>query len=42
MVKQGFAWNYVKYTQGKEFKEAQAIAREGRIGLWQDAKPVPP
>jgi len=42
MVKLGYAWDYVRFTKGKLFKDAEAAARAGRKGLWQDDKPIPP
>ena len=34
MVKQGFAWNYVKYSKSDELAKAEKEAREAKRGLW--------
>jgi len=47
-VKTGFAWHYKKYQheQTREdqrlYAEAENQAREGRLGLWRDKKPMAP
>jgi len=47
-VKAGFAWHYKKYQheQTREdqrlYAEAENRAREGRLGLWRDKKPMAP
>jgi len=48
MVKAGFAWHYIKYTQEQmpsdrtAYADAQVAAREQRRGLWQDGSAKPP
>jgi endonuclease YncB( thermonuclease family) len=47
-VKAGMAWWYRKYQkeqaaqQRASYEAAEATAKAGRVGLWQDAGPVPP
>lgn len=47
-IKAGMAWHYKAYEReqpaGERFlySEAEEAARKARIGLWQDAQPVPP
>lgn len=47
-VKAGMAWWYRKYQKEQtaqhraDYEAAEATARAGRIGLWQDADPMPP
>jgi len=45
IVKQGHGWVYRKYCQKAfcgEWLELEREAREAKIGLWADSKPVPP
>jgi micrococcal nuclease len=42
IVKQGYAWQYRAYSKNMELASLEAHAREGRLGLWQDANPTPP
>ncbi len=48
LLTQGLAWHYKQYAQEqpKEEREqysfAETEARSKRVGLWQDAEPVPP
>lgn len=42
-VEAGMAWWYRAYAKGEtRFEELESAARKRRIGLWQDADPVPP
>ncbi|AZN35416.1 thermonuclease family protein [Iodobacter ciconiae] len=48
-IKAGFAWHYQHFAKGKQssadFERYQSLeqqARQGRLGLWQEARPVPP
>jgi len=41
-VKNGMAWVYVKYSKEASYYEAEATAKEKRIGLWADSDPIPP
>jgi endonuclease YncB( thermonuclease family) len=42
MVRDGFAWRYVRYDKAGEFTDAKREAREKRLGLWTGPNPVPP
>ncbi len=47
-IRRGMAWHYKQYARDQSpadraaYAEAEATARSQRIGLWQDAQPVPP
>ena len=47
-IERGFAWHYKAYERDqslvdrKAYAEAEDAARASRVGLWADAKPVPP
>lgn len=47
-VRRGMAWHYKQYAREQAFQDqvayaqAETAARQSRIGLWQDADPVPP
>lgn len=42
LVKNGWAWHYVKYSNNSLLHNAQLSARLQRQGLWQVANPTPP
>lgn len=42
LVKAGLAWWYCKYSMDQSLAEAELAAREAKVGVWQDPKPVPP
>jgi micrococcal nuclease len=45
MVKRGYAWAYRRYLKrpyASEFLDAEREAREKKLGIWQDANPMPP
>ncbi|MBE7411194.1 MAG: thermonuclease family protein [Leptospiraceae bacterium] len=42
MVKTGNAWVYRKYNRSKEYIEAERIAKDKKIGLWNLEDPIPP
>lgn len=42
MVRNGFAWRYVRYDKPGEFSAAESESRERRRGLWADPQPVAP
>ena len=43
LVREGWAWWYRKYApKNKELAAAEAAARKAKLGLWADAKPIPP
>lgn len=41
-VARGMAWMYRRYTSDTAYAQAEDAARAKRLGLWQDANPVPP
>jgi endonuclease YncB( thermonuclease family) len=41
LVKAGYAWRY-KYNKNNLLLMLEAQARNKRLGLWADAKPIPP
>jgi endonuclease YncB( thermonuclease family) len=41
-VRRGMAWVYRKYSKDKMLLPLEDEARVQRLGLWQDADPVPP
>ena len=42
LVTAGLAWWYCKYSADQTLAQLEIEAREGKLGLWQDPKPVPP
>lgn len=42
MVKDGWAWNYVRYSHSKRYAELEREAREAKRGLWSGKSPIPP
>jgi endonuclease YncB( thermonuclease family) len=42
MVTRGMAWQYVKYDQSRDLREAEQSARAARVGLWADPHATPP
>jgi len=42
MVRDGWAWNYARYSKSKHYAELEREAREARKGLWAGKQPVPP
>ena len=42
MVKDGWAWNYARYSHSKHFAELEREAREANRGLWAGKAPIPP
>jgi len=42
LVEQGLAWHYVRYSDDARLADAQSEAREKRVGIWQDARRIPP
>ena len=42
MVKNGFAWEYSRYSKSDSLGKLQAEAKKKRVGLWADAEPTPP
>ncbi len=47
-IRRGMAWHYRQYARDQSpqdraaYAEAENAARSKRVGLWQDANPVPP
>jgi endonuclease YncB( thermonuclease family) len=41
-VNRGMAWVFLKFLHDKSLIAVEAIARQGKIGLWSDPNPVPP
>lgn len=42
VVKAGYAWHYVKYSDDVTLGELEKEARQARRGLWQDKNPMAP
>jgi len=42
LVRQGWAWNFVKYSRSPRLAELERQARAERRGLWAGKNPVPP
>jgi endonuclease YncB( thermonuclease family) len=47
-IRRGMAWHYKQYARDQApedrqaYADAEAMARQNRVGLWQDSQPVPP
>ena len=41
-IKDGYAWVYKKYSKNQEYYKAEKLARDKKIGLWSDKKPLEP
>lgn len=42
LLRQGLAWHYIKYSDDEHLALLEKIARENKIGLWQDPNPIAP
>ena len=42
MIKNGYAWHYVKYDNTEEYNAAELNAKKNKVGLWVDPKPIAP
>ena len=42
IVKNGYAWEYKRYSKGHVYSDLESMARSNKSGLWQDENPVPP
>lgn len=42
LVRNGFAWHYVRYSYDKSLAEIQKSAQKNKLGLWIDRNPIPP
>lgn len=38
----GMAWMYRRYASDRSYSDAEVKAQSRRIGIWRDARPVPP
>ena len=42
MVRAGMAWAYTRYLTDPQIQAMEVVARRDRLGLWADARPMPP
>lgn len=42
IVRAGYAWQFKQYSTDPELARLEQAARRERIGLWEDAQPIPP
>jgi len=42
MVEDGWAWHFKKYSKDEALAKLEVKAREAKVGLWADPKPIPP
>jgi endonuclease YncB( thermonuclease family) len=42
MIKDGYAWDYDRYSCGRSYQNAEKAAREAGRGLWAESNPMPP
>ena len=42
LVKNGYAWHFVKYSKDSTLQALENEARQQKRGLWQDANPIVP
>jgi micrococcal nuclease len=42
LLKGGMAWHYKKYDSNPDWSKMEKEASASKIGLWQDANPIPP
>ena len=42
IVKAGYAWQFTKYSTDPEIARLERVARNSRLGLWEDAHAIPP
>ncbi len=42
LLKAGLAWHYKKYDSSPNWSKMEKEAKTSKIGLWQDANPIPP
>jgi endonuclease YncB( thermonuclease family) len=42
MIKAGFAWHYLKYSNDAVFNQLEQRARQNKVGLWFDPYPLAP
>lgn len=41
-IARGMAWMYREYAKDVSYSDAESAAQARRIGIWRDARPVPP
>jgi endonuclease YncB( thermonuclease family) len=41
-LQRGMVWHYSRYSKDASYAQAEAAARQQRLGLWGDANPTPP
>jgi endonuclease YncB( thermonuclease family) len=42
MIKQGMAWHFIKYSGDVGYAKLEQVAKNNKIGLWQDPNPIAP
>ena len=42
LVKNGFAWHFIKYSDNEEYEELEKQARQNVVGLWTEIEPIAP
>jgi micrococcal nuclease len=42
LLKAGMAWHYKKYDNNPNWAKMEKEAKASKLGLWQDANPIPP
>ena len=42
MIKDGWAWDYARYSKSKHYAELEREARESKRGLWAGKSPISP
>lgn len=42
MLRDGFAWHFIRYNLESHYASAETAARSEKTGLWADPAPVPP
>jgi micrococcal nuclease len=42
LIKEGWAWNYARYSHSRHYAELEREAREAKKGLWAGRTPMPP
>lgn len=42
MIKAGLAWHFKKYSSDRDLANLEINAKQAKLGLWADQKPMPP
>lgn len=42
LLKNGYAWHYLKHSNDEELQKLEQLARTNKVGLWADENPVAP